>query len=320
MSASRAQLISYVFPVFNESGTIPLLFESIAAVAAQRPEFDFEFIFVNDGSKDQSLEHLSSIAESDSRVNIVDLSRNFGHQIAVTAGLDASRGDAVIVMDADMQDPPSVSLELIDAWLAGSDVVYAQRRSRKDSLFKRATAAAYYRALAALSDIEIPQNTGDFRLMSRQVVDEMAKMREHNRYLRGMVSYIGFRQTAVQFDRDKRNAGTTGYPLRKMLKFAADGIMSFSTVPLKIISFIGYLVSAFAFAGIAYAVLMKIFAPDVTVEGWTFIVTSILFVGGIQMVMLGVLGSYVGRIYRESQGRPLYIVRDSIAYPSRTHS
>ncbi len=184
----------------------------------------------------------------------------------------------------------------------------------------RATAAAYYRALAALSDIEIPQNTGDFRLMSRQVVDEMAKMREHNRYLRGMVSYIGFRQTAVQFDRDKRNAGTTGYPLRKMLKFAADGIMSFSTVPLKIISFIGYLVSAFAFAGIAYAVLMKIFAPDVTVEGWTFIVTSILFVGGIQMVMLGVLGSYVGRIYRESQGRPLYIVRDSIAYPSRTHS
>ncbi len=307
--ASARRLISLVFPIYNEEGNIPLLYTTMSGILAERPDLDFELIFVNDGSRDRSLELLAELADKDERVKVIDFSRNFGHQIAVTAGLDQARGNAVIVMDSDMQDPPRVCLELIQKWEEGWDVAYAQRRTRKDTLFKRVTANVFYRTLALLADIDIPRNTGDFRIMDRAVVDQMVAMREHKRFLRGMVSYVGFKQTAVPFDRDERHAGETGYPLKKMLSFATDGILSFSVVPLMLISRVGFFFSALAFIGIIYALLSRILLPDVVVEGWTFVVISILGVGGIQLIMLGVLGSYIGRIYTEAQGRPLYIVR-----------
>ena len=303
------RLISYIFPIYNEEGNIALLHKTMDELLSKNKKYAYEIIFVNDGSKDNSLEILISLQQRDKRVNIIDLSRNFGHQIAVTAGLDMSKGDAVIIMDSDMQDPPAVSFKLIEKWEQGYDVAYAQRKSRKDTFFKKLTADMFYRTLQRLAEIDIPRNTGDFRLIDRKVVDEMKKFKEHNRFLRGMVSFIGFKQIAVEFHRDERFAGETGYPLKKMLKFAADGIFSFSSAPLKLISNVGYAIASLSFLGILYAILMRIFMPDVTIEGWTFIVISILFIGGIQLIMLGVLGSYIGRIYTESQGRPLYMIQ-----------
>lgn len=300
------RLISYIFPIYNESGNIDLLYATMVPLLSKQHTYDFELIFVNDGSKDDSLERLVQLQGKDDRMIVIDFARNYGHQIAVTAGLDAASGDAVIIMDSDMQDPPRVSLELIEKWEAGYDVVYAQRRSREDSFFKKFTANLFYRTLQKLADIDIPRNTGDFRLLDRKIVDELKKFKEHNRFLRGMVSFIGFKQTAVAFDRDKRYAGETGYPLRKMIKFAADGILSFSTVPLRLISMLGYAIASLSFVGILYAIGVKLLEPSAAVSGWTFIVISILFVGGIQLIMLGVLGSYIGRIYTESQNRPLY--------------
>lgn len=302
------KLISYIFPIFNESGNIDLLYKTVAELLQDNKQYDYELIFINDGSRDNSLELLKKLQTKDKRATVIDFSRNFGHQIAVTAGLDYARGDAVIIMDADMQDPPKVSFELIKKWEEGYDVVYAQRRTRKDTWFKKLTADMFYRTLQKLADINIPRNTGDFRLIDRKVVDEIKKFKEHHRFLRGMVSYVGFKQIAVQFDRHERYAGETGYPLKKMLKFAADGIFSFSTYPLKVIRNLGFAIASLAFLGILYAIAMKVFFPDITIEGWTFIVISILFVGGVQLVMLGVLGSYIGRIYTEAQNRPLYMV------------
>ncbi len=304
----RGKRVSYVFPIFNEAGNLNLLYRSISSVLADVP-YEIELIFINDGSRDDSLAALVQIQAHDERVIVIDLARNYGHQVAVTAGLDRSTGDAVIIMDSDMQDPPAVSLELIEQWEAGWDVVYAQRRSRKDSIFKRATAFLFYKALRRVSEVEIPANTGDFRLLDRRVVDELKKYTEHDRFLRGMVSYIGFDQTAVQFDRHERYAGTTGYPLGKMLSFAADGIMGFSTYPLKLISRLGFVAAALSVVGIVYVLAVKLFIPQVVVAGWTFIVLSVLLMGGLQLIMLGVLGGYIGRIYRQVQGRPLYAVK-----------
>lgn len=305
---TQKKTISYVFPIYNESGNINLLYETIGSLLDSNKKYGFEIIFVNDGSRDDSLDLLRKIQAKDKRVAVINFSRNFGHQIAVTAGLDYAKGDAVIIMDSDLQDPPKVSFELISKWEEGYEVAYAQRRSRKDTFFKKITANLFYRALQKLADIDIPRNTGDFRLIDRKVVDKMKLFKEHNRFLRGMVSFVGFKQVAVEFDRDERYAGETGYPLKKMLKFAADGIFSFSTYPLKFIRNFGFFVATLAMLGILYAIVMKIFFPGITIEGWTFIVISILFMGGVQLVMLGVLGSYIGRIYTESQNRPLYIV------------
>jgi dolichol-phosphate mannosyltransferase len=307
------KLITYIFPIYNEAGNLDLLYKTVKRLQNEHQSFDYENVFVNDGSRDDSLDLLIELQQHDKTLTVLDLSRNFGHQIAVTAGLDIANGDAVIIMDSDLQDPPKVSFELIKKWQEGYDVVYAQRRSRKDTFFKKATATIFYRVLQKLAEINIPRNTGDFRLMDRRVVDEIKKFKEHNRFLRGMVSFVGFRQTAVQFDRDERHAGVTGYPLKKMLKFAADGIFSFSTYPLKFIRNVGFFVSGLAFLGILYAIVMKIFFPSITIEGWTFIVISILFIGGIQIIMIGVLGSYIGRIYVEAQNRPLYIIKDIYA-------
>jgi len=232
----------------------------------------------------------------------------------VTAGLDASTGDAVIIMDSDLQDPPAVSLRLLDRWEEGYDVVYAQRASRQDTAFKKWTASMFYSVLAKVAEIDIPKNTGDFRLLDRQVVDEINKFREQDRFIRGMVSYVGFRQIAVQFDRDPRFSGKSGYPLSKMFKLASDGILGFSTFPLTVISRVGFAVAALSVLGVAYAFFVRIFVPEVVVAGWAFVVISVLFIGGLQLMMLGILGGYVGRIYRQVQNRPLYAARKPIAY------
>lgn len=303
--------ISYIFPIYNESGNIDLLYKTMADLLNKHPAYTYELIFINDGSRDDSLAKLLKLQKTDQRITVLNFSRNFGHQMAVTAGLDHATGDAVIIMDSDMQDPPIVSFELVKQWEKGFQVVYAQRKTRKDSAFKKITASAYYRLLAKFSDIDIPRNTGDFRLLDRAVVDELNRFRERNRYIRGLVSFVGFKQTSVQFDRDERHSGATGYPLKKMLKFAVDGILGFSSVPLRLISQVGFMLSALSFLGILYAVYVKIFDPSTTVPGWTFIVIAVLLMGGIQLMMLGVLGTYVGRMYAEIQQRPLYIISEA---------
>ncbi|MFJ6391641.1 glycosyltransferase family 2 protein [Streptomyces sp. NPDC091972] len=308
----RRSLVSYVLPVYNEEDGIKAFHAELTTALGERPEFDYELVYVNDGSGDGSLTILKELAKDDERVRVVDFARNFGHQIAITAGLDVARGDAVIVMDTDLQDPPRVSLELVDAWREGAEIVHARRRSRQDTAFKRATAHLYYRVLRSSTDVDIPLDTGDFRLLDRRVADELRKYRERSRFVRGIVASMGYRQTEVAFDRDERFAGETKYPLRKMARLAIDGVTSFSTAPLKAITRLGFVVLALSLLGIVYALAMKFFRPDITVSGWTMMMCVVLFLGGTQMLSLGVIGAYVGRIYSEAQGRPLYLVRNVI--------
>ena len=308
---STRRRIAYVLPVFDEASGLATFHETLVQTVAQRTDLTFEFVYVDDGSRDSSLEQLLAMRESDPRVTVLALARNFGHQVAVTAGLDAahtSGADAVIVMDTDLQDPPSVSLELIRRWEAGVDVVYAQRRTRQDTAFKRGTAAGFYWVLDKMADTEIPRNVGDFRLMDRRVVTEVVKYREHNRFLRGIVAQVGFRQEAYLFDRDDRFAGDSHYPLKKMLKLAADGIMGFSTRPLLFISHLGTFISGLSVLGILYVVGVRLFEPDAAVPGWAFLAVAMFFLGGVQLIVLGVIGSYVGRTYVEVLDRPLYSV------------
>ena len=304
------KVISFVFPIYNEEGNISLLYAEMQKVVAKLTRYRYEFIFVNDGSRDSSLQLLSELAKKDKQVIILNFSRNFGHQAAVTAGIDHAKGDAVIIMDADMQDPPEVCLELVKRWEEGYDVAYAQRRSRQDTFFKKTTATAFYRLLAKLSAIDIPRNTGDFRLADRKVIDAVRGMQEYNRFLRGMFSFVGFKQIAVPFDRHARHAGVTNYPLKKMLRLAKDGILGFSDIPLRLIARLGFLVSLLSLIGIIYAVLLKVFFASITVPGWTMIVVAIFFMGGVQLLMLGVIGEYIGRIYNEVRGRPKYIIAE----------
>lgn len=275
-------------------------------------EYDYEFIFVNDGSRDSSLDILKELAEHDKNVTVLSLSRNFGHQAAVTAGLDRASGDAAIIMDSDMQDPPGVCLELIKKWEEGNEIVYAQRRTRKDTVFKRFTANVYYRTLSALSSVDIPRNTGDFRLVDRKVIAVIRGMKEHDRFLRGMFSFTGFNQAAVLFDRHSRYEGKSEYTLRKMIKLAKDGIFGFSDAPLRFVSRFGFFVSGLSVLGILYALAVKLFLPEIAISGWTMIVVAIFFTAGVQLIMLGVIGEYIGRIYSEVRNRPNYIVAEEI--------
>lgn len=301
--------IAYVLPVYNEEENIAVFHAALVEATTQRPDLDFEFVYVDDGSRDASLERLVELRAADPRVTVVQFSRNFGHQLAVTAGLDlfADGGaDAVVVMDTDLQDPPRVSLEMIQRWEEGVEVVYAQRRTRKDTPFKRATAWGFYWALDRLASIQIPRNVGDFRLMDAKVVAEVSRYREHDRFLRGIVAHVGFRQEALLFDRDERFAGETGYPLKKMLSFAASGILGFSTTPLKMISRLGYAISLLSVLLAVYVLFIRLFRPDESVPGWAFLGVGMFMLSGIQLVMMGVIGSYLGRVYVESQDRPLY--------------
>jgi dolichol-phosphate mannosyltransferase len=296
-----------VLPVHNEADGIHAFHDAIVAATEKRPDLDFEFVYVDDGSRDESLNLLLDLRANDDRVTVLSLARNFGHQIAVTAGLDAAAGrDAVIVMDTDLQDPPEVSLQLIETWEAGADVAYAQRRTRRDSPFKKGSAYLFYWLLTRLASVEIPRNVGDFRLMDRRVLAEVIRYREHDRFLRGIVAHVGFRQEAVSFDRDPRYAGSSSYPLRKMLKLAADGILGFSTFPLRLISRVGMLISMLSVLGAFFVIYVRVFMPEETVPGWAFIAVGMFLLGGIQLLMMGVIGSYLGRVYVETQDRPLY--------------
>jgi dolichol-phosphate mannosyltransferase len=301
------RLVAYVLPVHNEADGIRAFHDALIAATEKRPDLDFEFVYVDDGSRDESLDHLLELRAADDRVTVLSLARNFGHQIAVTAGLDAAAGrDAVIVMDTDLQDPPEVSLQLIETWEAGADVAYAQRRTRRDSSFKRGSAYLFYWLLTRLASVEIPRNVGDFRLMDRRVLAEVIRYREHDRFLRGIVAHVGFRQEAVSFDRDPRYAGSSSYPLRTMLKLAADGILGFSTFPLRLISRVGMLISLLSVLGAFFVIYVRVFMPEETVPGWAFIAVGMFLLGGIQLLMMGVIGSYLGRVYVETQDRPLY--------------
>lgn len=274
-------------------------------------KYDYEFIFVNDGSKDKSLEVLKSLARKDKKARVFGLSRNFGHQAAVSAGLDKASGEAVIIMDADLQDPPSVCLKLIEKWEEGYEVVYAQRITRQDSLIKKTTASLFYKVLAWVSSVDIPKNTGDFRLVDKKVVNVINSMRERNRFLRGMFSFAGFKQVAVPFDRDARLGGKSEYTLKKLFKLAMDGIFGFSEKPLKLSSRLGFIVSGLSVIGIFYALIAKLFFT-VSVPGWTMITVSIFFMGGVQLVILGIIGEYISRIHDEVRERPIYIVDEEI--------
>lgn len=300
-------LLSVIVPCFNEDAVIELTHQHLIETLGGQP-FQLEILYVNDGSKDQTLTKLRALARRDDRVKLISLSRNFGHQLAVTAGIDHCTGDMVAIIDADLQDPPAVILDMLGPWEAGADVVYGQRIDRPaETWFKRTSAALFYRVLNSLSDTPIPLDVGDFRLLDRRVVEAVKRMPERDRFLRGMISWVGFNQTPVYYRRHPRAAGESKYPLRKMVRFALDGIFSFSSKPLKLATWLGLTTSLLAVTGIVYAVLMRLFTQN-WVSGWTFLVVAVLFVGGIQLLFLGIIGEYIARIYSEGKGRPLYLV------------
>lgn len=299
--------LSIIVPIFNEEETIPELYERLQQ-AALRVSPNYELIFVNDGSKDRSLEALINLAKRDERVFYIQFSRNFGHQVAVTAGLDACNGKAVVIIDGDLQDPPELIPALFEKHQEGYDVVYARRQERKgESFFKKITAKFFYRTLRKITNIDIPIDTGDFRLITRVVVDNLKKMPEQAKFLRGQIAWLGFRQTAVFYDRDKRKYGKTGYPLSKMLRFAMDGITGFSDKPLLWVSRLGFFISLFSFVVIVYAVYSH-FVLNQTITGWTSLIISSMFIGGVQLVSVGIIGEYISRINKNVLKRPLYIV------------
>lgn len=308
------RLISIVIPCLNEEAVLPELFERLDALGQRHNDCIFEFLLIDDGSRDGSVALLRAAAQKDDRFRILVFSRNFGQQVAASAGIDAARGAAVVLMDCDLQDPPEVVSEMIAKWQEGYDVVYGTRRSRDgDGWFKRRSAEGFSRLINRLSEIPIPEDTGDFRLMSRPVVEVLKAMPERQRFLRGMVAWVGYRQTAVHYDRPERFAGETKYPLGKMLRYALDGLLSFSAKPLQLSIALGLLSAGLALLGILYALVMRLFT-SVWVEGWTALMIAVLFLGGVQLVCLGIIGEYIGRIYREVQRRPLYVVRDRIGF------
>jgi glycosyltransferase involved in cell wall biosynthesis len=300
---------SLVVPAYNEEGVIEELAVHLVRVM-DALDGDAEAILVDDGSRDRTYELMREVADRDPRFRLVRLSRNFGHQIALTAGVDLAAGDAVIVMDADLQDPPEVTLELAKRWREGYDVVYAVREEREgETRFKRSTAAAFYRAFNRISKVQVPVDVGDFRLVDRRALDVFNQMRESNRFVRGMFSWIGLQQTGVTYTRQERFAGETKYPLRKMLAFAATGVISFSSAPLRAALNLGFIVSGLSFALAIWSLIVKL-SGLYDVPGWTSIVVVTTFIGGIQLIVLGVIGEYIGDIHDEVKRRPLYVVSE----------
>jgi len=317
-------VLSLVIPMFNEELIIAELDRRLRDFLAELPEIGacWEVVFINDGSKDQTLPMLKQLAAGEPRYKILSFSRNFGHQAAITAGVDRAEGDAVVVMDADLQDPPEVVRAMITRWREGHDVVYAVRAKRHgETWFKRATAAAFYRLLRVmLGGISIPVDAGDFRLMSRPVVLTLRALREQHRFVRGMVAWVGFKQVAVTYDRPARFAGETKYPLKKMIRFAVDGITSFSTVPLRMATWLGVFSGVIAISVAVWAFIERILGH--VVAGWTTIMIAVTFGTCAQLLMIGILGEYVGRIYEEVKRRPLYIIGEelNLAPPSAVTS
>jgi dolichol-phosphate mannosyltransferase len=310
-------LLSVVVPCFNEEEVIRDTNRRLAAVLEQVP-LNFEIIYVDDGSAGSTPELLRELQESDERIRVVRFSRNFGHQMAITAGLEHASGDAVVIIDGDLQDPPEVILEFVEKWMDGYDVVYGVRADREgETAFKLWTAKAFYRCIARLSDTRIPVDTGDFRLMDRRVVNALLGMPERDRFVRGMVSWLGFSQVGVSYRREARTAGTTKFSFFKMLRFAMDGIFSFSVLPLRIATWTGFAASGIAILGIVIAVIERLFGVHGLVKGWTSILIAVLFIGGVQLICMGIIGEYVGRTYGESKRRPLYVLRERIGFDAR---
>lgn len=306
--------ISVIIPIYYEEDNIIPLYNRLIKVLRENMALDYEMIFINDGSRDDSVNIIKKLILKDQSVRLIDFSRNFGHQIAVTAGIDQSNGKVVILMDADLQDPPELIAEMYQKHLKGYDVVYAKRKDRiGESYFKKFTAKMFYKLLNLITEINIPLDTGDFRLMSSRVVDQLRKMPEKNRFIRGMVTWIGFEQAYIEYDRDKRYSGETGYSLMKMINFSLDGITSFSTFPLKIATIMGSIISVISFIYILNIVYLKFFTNS-TVPGWSSLMVSTLFLGGFILLTLGIMGEYIARIYKELKRRPQYIIKNKFGF------
>lgn len=312
--------ISVVVPCHNEENNIPELERRIAAVMTEIG-VSYEILLINDGSRDGTLVAATGVAKKNPSVCVVDLTRNFGHQLAATAGLDLARGQAVVIIDADLQDPPELIKDMVREWRQGFEVVFGRRTKREgETWFKIFTAALFYRFLRLMTQTDIPVDAGDFRLMDRKVVDSIKAMHEKHRFLRGMVSWVGFRQKAVEYTRQRRHAGRTNYPFWKMLRFAVDAVTSFSVLPLRLVTGLGFVVILAAFTYGIGIMLVKLLWPDAILPGFTALNFLIAMLGGVQLISLGVVGEYVGRIYEESKGRPLYLIRTTFQFDEQHDS
>ena len=316
MNTSRPYL-SLVIPVFNEAEIIATLCSRMVSALAHLTD-EYEVIFVNDGSTDSSLQLLGAVAARNKRFRVIDLARNFGHQTAITAGLQYALGAAVIIMDADLQDPPELIPHFVEKWKEGFEIVYAVRAKRKEGLLKRALYKVFYRTLQKLANIDIPLDSGDFGLIDRRVVDIINKMPECNRFIRGLRSWAGFRQTGIPYDRDARFSGVPKYSFSKLFKLALDGLFSFSTIPLRLATAMGFIISGLSFLGIFLYLYRFLTTPRV--PGFTTLIIIVLFIGGVQLITVGILGEYIGRIYDETKQRPLFVVRETINIDEVRHA
>lgn len=305
--------VSLVIPMYYEEEVAEECYKRTVTVLKQLENYEYEMIFINDGSKDRTLEILENIAKIDNNVKVISFSRNFGHQAAVTAGLKEVTGDAIVIIDADLQDPPELIPEMLKLWEDGNEVIYGKRKKRNgESIFKLMTAKMFYKTLNALSDVDIPRDTGDFRLVDRKVVDTINTMPEHNKFLRGLFSWVGYRQYSFEYERKERVAGKTKYPLKKMLKLASDGIISFSSKPIKLVGTLGIISIVISIVILIYALASYIFKLNQLSAGWTSIMCAVTFFAGVQLLSLWIMSEYIGRIYDESKGRPQYIVDKKI--------
>ncbi len=314
----QEKLLSIVVPVYNEQEVIDETFRRLSEVF-KNYFMRVEYIFINDGSKDNTYFKLGQIAENNPEVRIINFARNFGHQIAITAGMDYAKGDAVVIIDADLQDPPEVIKQMVEKWQEGYEVVYGKRLQREgETFFKKFTAKMFYRFLDSMTDVKLPVDVGDFRLIDRKVCDAMKCLPERSRYVRGLVSWVGFKQTSVEYKREKRFAGETKYPLKKMIKLAGDGIFSFSYKPLKLATFVGMVISALSFVYLIIVLIQRFVKNDVA-SGWASSMAVSLFFNGVMLIVLGIMGEYVGRIYEEVKARPLYIVGELIGFDEKNN-
>lgn len=312
---SDGPTISVVAPVYNEEKILPEFYRRVVATMEQMGE-PFELILVNDGCHDSSPEVMRQLHEKDSRVKIINFSRNFGHQVAITAGTDYASGRAVVVIDSDLQDPPEVIPDMVERWREGYQVVYAVRSERAgETWFKKTTAGLFYRLIARITSINIPVDTGDFRLMDEQVVETLRRIREQHRFMRGLSVWVGFKQIGIPYKRDARKAGETKYPLKKMLRFAFDGITSFSYVPLQLATYLGFLIAGLSVLFILLVMVLRLGGEE-AFKGQATTLVSVLFMGGVQLIFLGIMGEYLGRIYNEVKQRPLYIVSEALGFAS----
>ncbi len=302
--------LSVIIPIYNEEANIGALYQRLTSVMKETTS-SYELLFVNDGSRDMSIFLIKEFAEKDPNVRYIDFSRNFGHQVAVSAGIDNTRGNAVVIIDADLQDPPELIKEMYTKMKEGFQVVYAKRRKREgEGFLKKLTAKMFYRILSRITSVSIPVDTGDFRIMDKKIVETLRKMPEQQKFLRGQISWIGFKQTHIEYDRNERAGGTTGYTYSKMIRFALDGITSFSNLPLKFAIISGFIVSFIAFCIMLYALYGR-FILKSYVPGWTSLILSVMFIGGVQLISIGIIGEYISRISTNIRNRPLYVINET---------